>query len=398
MPADTVLPERPEEQGDERPPEVLAVGPLQTVAPRSFILMGLFLLVLFHTLLLTRDLFLPLMLAFFLSFLLSPVLRVLKRAHIPEAVGAALLLLVLVGGVGLGVYSLVTPATEWIAKAPESMTRVQRKLRALRAPIQQMNRTADAVERTIAGDTTAAPVAAVKSPSWIKEAVFGGTTAFVSEAIVVIVLLYFLLASGDLFLRKLIKVLPTFKDKKRAVEIAREMERNISTYLFTVTLINIGVGVAVGVGVWLLKMPNPVLWGVLAGVLTYIPYLGAMVGIGILGLAALLVFDDRGAGPRGARGLPGGELRGRQLRHPHGPGPSPHPEPGGHLRGPALLVLPLGHPGRAPGRAHPGRLQDRLRPRGHPGPHRRVLRPRRRRLAFPIPTGVRPATSCRVSA
>lgn len=294
MPAEKVLPERPEEQGDERPPEVLAVGALQTVAPRSFILMGLFLLVLFHTLLLTRDLFLPLMLAFFLSFLLSPVLRVLKRAHIPEAVGAALLLLVLVGGVGLGVYSLVTPATEWIAKAPESMTRVQRKLRALRAPIQQMNRTADAVERTIAGDTTAAPVAAVKSPSWIKEAIFGGTTAFVSEAIVVIVLLYFLLASGDLFLRKLIKVLPTFKDKKRAVEIAREMERNISTYLFTVTLINVGVGVAVGFGVWLLGMPNPVLWGVLAGVLTYIPYLGAIVGIGILGLAALLVFDDVG--------------------------------------------------------------------------------------------------------
>ena len=91
-----------------------------------------------------RDLFLPLMLAFFLSFLLSPLLRVLKRAHIPEAVGAALLLLVLVGGVGLGLYSLVTPATEWIAKAPESMTRVQRKLRALRAPMQQMSRTADA--------------------------------------------------------------------------------------------------------------------------------------------------------------------------------------------------------------------------------------------------------------
>jgi predicted PurR-regulated permease PerM len=137
-------------------------------------------------------------------------------------------------------------------------------------------------------------VARAKAPSWIKEALFGGTTAFVSEAIVVMVLLYFLLASGDLFLRKLIKVLPTFKDKKRAVEIAREMERNISTYLFTVTLINVGVGVAVGVGVGLLGMPNPVLWGVLAFVLTYIPYLGAIVGIGILGLAALLVFDDVG--------------------------------------------------------------------------------------------------------
>ena len=62
----------------------------------------------------------------------------------------------------------------------------------------------------------------MKSPAWIKQALFGGTTAFVSETIVVLVLLYFLLASGDLFLRKVIKMLPTFQDKKRAVEIARE--------------------------------------------------------------------------------------------------------------------------------------------------------------------------------
>jgi predicted PurR-regulated permease PerM len=293
MPAETVSPEKQEKEREEEPAHVLSVGALQTVAPSSFLATGLFLLVLFHTLLVARDLFLPLVLAFFLSFLLSPLLRVLKRAHIPEALGAALLLLVLVGGIGLGVYSLVTPATEWIAKAPESLTRVQRKLRTLRAPMQQMSRTADEVERTIAGEPTTAPAAA-KGPSWIKEALFGGTTAFVSEAIVVMVLLYFLLASGDLFLRKLIKVLPTFKDKKRAVEIARQMERNISTYLFTVTLINVGVGAAVAVGMWLLGMPNPVLWGALACVLTYIPYLGAIVGIGVLGLAALLTFDDLG--------------------------------------------------------------------------------------------------------
>jgi predicted PurR-regulated permease PerM len=294
VPVETTPPERKEkERGKEEPAHVLTVGPLQAVAPSSFLATGLFLLVLFHTLLVARDLFLPLVLAFFLSFLLSPLLRVLKRAHIPEALGAALLLLVLAGGVGLGVYSLVTPATEWIAKAPESLTRVQRKLRTLRAPMQQMSRTADEVERTIAGEPATAPAPA-KAPSWFKEALFGGTTAFVSEAIVVMVLLYFLLASGDLFLRKLIKVLPTFKDKKRAVEIARQMERNISTYLFTVTLINVGVGVAVALGMWLLDMPNPILWGALACVLTYIPYLGAIVGISVLALAALLTFDDLG--------------------------------------------------------------------------------------------------------
>jgi predicted PurR-regulated permease PerM len=218
--------------------------------------------------------------------------RALKKAHVPEALGAALVLVVLVGGVGFGLYSLVTPATEWAAKAPESVTRIQRRLRTLRFPMEQMSRTADQMERTMAGDSATAPASTVKSPAWIKEALFGGTTAFLSEAVVVIVLLYFLLASGDLFLRKLIKALPTFQDKKRAVEIAREIETNISTYLFTVTLINVGVGVAVGLGVWMLKMPNPVLWGVLACVLTYVPYLGSLVGMATLALAALLVFDD----------------------------------------------------------------------------------------------------------
>jgi predicted PurR-regulated permease PerM len=278
-----------QERRDEAPPRGVAFGPLPTVVG-----VGLFLLVLFHTLRVARDLFLPLVLAFLLSFLLSPLLRALKRARVPEAVGAALLLVVLVGGVGIGLYSLITPAADWIAKAPESLPRIERKLRAIRAPVQQVSRTADQVERTIAGESATAPVAAAKSPDWIKPALFGGTAAFVSEAVVVIVLLYFLLASGDLFLRKLIKVLPSFKDKKRAVEIAREIETNISTYLFTVTMINIAVGAAVGTGVWLLKMPNPVLWGVLACVLTYIPYLGAIVGIGTLALAALLAFDNLG--------------------------------------------------------------------------------------------------------
>ena len=279
-------------------------------------LTGLFLLALFHTLRVARDLFLPLMLAFFLSFLLSPLLRMLKRAHIPEAVGAALLLFVLVGGVGLGLYSLVTPATEWIAKAPDSMTRVQRKLRTLRSPMEQMSRTADQVERTIAGDSTTAPASAVKSPAWIKEALFGGTTAFVSEAIVVIVLLYFLLASGDLFLRKLIKVLPTFKDKKRAVEIAREVENNISTYLFTVTLINVGVGVAVGVGVWLLRHAEPRSLGSARLRAHLHPLPGGGGGNRHPGAGRAAGLRRSRARPGGAGGLPGGELPGGQLHHP----------------------------------------------------------------------------------
>ena len=269
----------------------LLAGP-QAVS--SYVLTGLFLLAVFHTLRVARDLLLPLMLAFLLTFLLSPVVRALKRLHIPEALGAAMVLIGLLAAVGLGLYGLSGPAAEWMAKAPASVSRVEAKLRALRRPMEQMSRTADRMERSIAGETsTSAPPVEMRQPG-LREAAFDGTEAFLSVTLVVGVLLYFLLASGDLFLRKLVNVLPSFRDKKRAVEMAREMERHISTYLFTVTLINLGVGVAVGTGVALLGMPNPILWGVLACVLTYVPYLGAAVGIGILALASVLTFDDLG--------------------------------------------------------------------------------------------------------
>ncbi len=109
-----------------------------------------------------------------------------------------------------------------------------------------------------------------------------------------LVLLYFLLASGDLFLRKLIRVLTTLEDKKRAVEIARRLQEDISLYLLTITLINLGLGVAEGIAMHLLGMPNPLLWGVIAAILNFIPYLGAMVGMAVIAAVAALTFQTPG--------------------------------------------------------------------------------------------------------
>jgi predicted PurR-regulated permease PerM len=118
------------------------------------------------------------------------------------------------------------------------------------------------------------------------------SAAFLAGALETLVLLYFLLASGDLFLQKLTKMLPEFKDKKKAVAIARETETSISMYLSTVSLINVVEGGIVTLVMWALGMPNPVLWGVLVLFLEFIPYLGALVIVGVLTLAALSTFDD----------------------------------------------------------------------------------------------------------
>ena len=107
-----------------------------------------------------------------------------------------------------------------------------------------------------------------------------------------VILLYFLLVSGDMFLRKVINALPTLSDKKKAVELARRIESDISVYLYTMVAINICLGVVVGAAMYVLGMPSPFLWGLVAGLLNFIMYLGPVVGITVIALAAIISFDS----------------------------------------------------------------------------------------------------------
>ena len=107
-----------------------------------------------------------------------------------------------------------------------------------------------------------------------------------------LVLLFYLLSAGDRGLGKLVKLMPTFEGKKRTVELSRAIEKSISDYLFTTTLINAGLGIIIGVGMWSIGMPNPILWGVMAMLLNYFPFVGAIIGGGIVFLAGVVSFDS----------------------------------------------------------------------------------------------------------
>jgi predicted PurR-regulated permease PerM len=259
---------------------------------RHVALVGLFILALLYTLHLAKSFILPIVLAILFDFLLSPVVRALRKIGVPEPLGAGLVVLGLLGVLVIGTYRLSGPASEWLGRAPESMVTVQRRLETLRRPVEQVSKAAAQVEQATDVDGKT-PEVAVRGPN-LSQQLFGGTTAFLGAATVTVFLTYFLLAVGDLFLQKLVTVLPQLKDKKTAVKIARETESQISVYLFTATLINIGVGVVTGVALQLVGMPNPVLWGVISGVLNFVPYVGALVNTVILALAALLTFEDTG--------------------------------------------------------------------------------------------------------
>jgi predicted PurR-regulated permease PerM len=118
------------------------------------------------------------------------------------------------------------------------------------------------------------------------------TGSMLASIVITTSLLFFLLAAGDRFLEKTVELVPTWRGKREVVALFRDIQHKISTYLGSITLINIGLGVVIGTGLWLIGMPNAVLWGVLAALLNYIPFVGLIAGAFIVTLAALSVFDS----------------------------------------------------------------------------------------------------------
>jgi predicted PurR-regulated permease PerM len=256
-------------------------------------LTGLFVLALFYTLYFARAFIVPLIVALLLSFLFGPLVRRLRRARVPPALSAAVVLCAVLGTAGGALYQLSGPAAAWMAQAPAALGQAETKVRKLMRPLRRVSETAQHVEKiTDLGPATAVKVELQQQTT--AQALFGGTQNFLGAVMVVSILLYFLLASGDFFLTKVIKALPRLSDKKRAVQIARETEDQISAYLVTVAVVNVVFGVVVGVAMKGLGLPNPVLWGVMAGLTNFVPYVGALAMAVILGLVALVHFDSTG--------------------------------------------------------------------------------------------------------
>ena len=284
----------------EQPQPTVLVLPESTERPwirvRSRTLNGLFVLAMLYTFYFAKAVLIPIALALLLNLLLAPVVRLLKRyLRLPHGVGAAAVLLLAVALVGSTMYVLSGAATRWLDRLPYAMIQIRDKVEDLRRPVEEMQEAAQRVENLAQGEPEEGeqqPVpVAVQGPS-LTGIFLGGAVSLVTGLVVMIALLFFLLASGDTLLRQAVSIAPRLSDKRRVVEIARETEDDISYYLLTISLINAGLGVAVGTAMYLLGMPNPMLWGVMAGVFNFVPFLGAVVGIGIVALVALLSFDQ----------------------------------------------------------------------------------------------------------
>ncbi|MES1924895.1 hypothetical protein T31B1_06190 [Salinisphaera sp. T31B1] len=242
-----------------------------------------------------RDFLMPVVLAFLLALIFSPIRRFLERRHIPVAVSAFLIVGVLVAALVGGLYSLSGPIRGWVDRAPEIGYQVEHKLQKVMGSAKAVLDAGKKVnELTTPGAGDNAQEVVVRKPGVVEGAAYLAP-GIVGQALFTLILLLFLLLSGDMFYEKLVHVLPTFKDKRRAMTIVHDIERKLSHYLLTITTINLGLGVAIGLTMWVIGMPNPLLFGVIGFVFNYVPYVGAVSGIVIATIVGLINFDTLGA-------------------------------------------------------------------------------------------------------
>ncbi len=281
--------------GEEKPTRPAGKGDLLEMAKSasSFAVIGLFILACFYTLYLTADFMIPVAIAIMLNLILSPIPRFLGRHGVRPSISAAIVVISLMGLFIGAFYSLAEPMADWIGRIPEISKNLENKAAVLKKPIEDVQKASEKVEKIadVEDNKNASAEVVVKKPSLLSK-LFGSLRYFAVQMALIFVLLYFMLAVGDLFKRKLIKVMPSLPDKLKAERITTEIEVSISRYLFTITLINAGLGAATGLGLYLIDMPNPLLWGIMAALLNFVPYLGAIAGIVIVGIVAMMTFDN----------------------------------------------------------------------------------------------------------
>ena len=233
------------------------------------------------------EIILPIVLAFVLNLVMQPPMRWLERVHLPRGIAALVIILVLFGALaGLGT-ALSPPAASWAQKLPAGIPKLQERLSFLSRPIAAFQKFVDQAQGLTQGNGPKAVPVAVQG-SGLSDALMSGTRSFVGGLLEMVLVLLFLLVSGDTFLRRLVEVLPRFKNKRQAVDISQQIESDVSAYLFTITIMNLAVGVATGVVMALCGLGDPLLWGTLAFLLNYIPILGPMTGVVVFLLAGLL--------------------------------------------------------------------------------------------------------------
>lgn len=259
-------------------------------------LWGLFIMAVLAVLYFAKAVFIPIFLAVVFSFVLMIPVKLLEKIRIPPSFGALIVLLATLGGFSVLAYYMYDPVKVWIERFPDEIQNIETKIVELRSSFNEVQKTTEEIDQTITDLTGSAVKSSgtqevvVKSGSRLYT-LMDNTQAFIVGFMFFFLLLYFLLAFGELMIRSLMM---TWKDRAHRIaflRITQESQYQISYYLLLITLINLGLGIITALGMWMIGMPTPLLWGISASLLNYIPYLGPLINMILVTFVGLISFD-----------------------------------------------------------------------------------------------------------
>ncbi|WP_091634127.1 AI-2E family transporter [Lysobacter sp. cf310] len=241
-----------------------------------------------------QALILPVLLAAFFALIGNPIIRGLRKLWLPRFAAA---LLVLIGGLaaaGLLANQLIEPAGEWVRQVPREMKQLAPKLREMTKPMQEANRAAQNIARAAGGESTAKPVQVVKTELNDPYKSLTSTPKYVASVLAVVLLTFFFMVYGESLQRNAINLLPGLRERKITVDILQSIEREISRYVLTISVINTALGLALaGALFWLgVPLPEALLWGTMAAILNFAPYVGPLIGMVTMLLMGFVAFDE----------------------------------------------------------------------------------------------------------
>lgn len=242
---------------------------------------------------LAQDVFIPVAIALFLALLLTPAVDGLQRLRLRRGLAVTIVMLVVFAAAAAAINAVWTPATEWLARAPQTMQQIDPRLRPLREMFERFDAVAERAGRLTQGTAAVAGKPAIVTPVAGESTAFAFTKSFI-EGLTIIPLTLFFLLGGPPLLARMGASLAGNEASARTLRLTEAIRYEVGRYFGTVTLINIGLGIATALAMMALGMPNALLWGVMTGVFNFVPYLGPIAAGVILAGAGLLTFPTLG--------------------------------------------------------------------------------------------------------
>jgi predicted PurR-regulated permease PerM len=248
-----------------------------------------------------QEIFIPIALGLLFTALFRPIVHAFAEARIPAPLTATIVVLGCLAALGAGIFFLSRPVRTWVSEAPQTLSAARGKLEKLRRPIKQVSQAVQQAQEQVTGEQKSAegkPSGKAPAPAGggippFVGRVFATTAGILGTLLQTVVIVFLVLATGDLFNRKLALVLPRPVTGTRE-QVIEQAESVVRRYLVVTAVINLGQGILVALAMWAIGLPTPPLWGALTFVCEFLPYIGALFMVVALAVTGLATFDSIG--------------------------------------------------------------------------------------------------------